>query len=776
MDASSLLADLNPPQKDAVLHGDGPLLVLAGAGSGKTRVITRRVAHLMVERRVWAWKILAVTFTNKAAREMKERLVHLLGPEANEIFVSTFHSAAARILRREAEKVGLTKSFVIYDDADQLQLVKRAMREARIDSMITAREILNRIDQEKNAARLPAEMRMDPHSYRDKAVQQTYFAYQRLLKAANAVDFNDLLLLLVRLLRDDQEARAYYQGRFSHVLVDEFQDTNPVQYELLKLLAPPSTSNLVVVGDDDQSIYRWRGANVDNILGFPKVYAGAKVVKLEQNYRSDQTILEAANAVISRNERRMPKKLWSERPKGEPLTLLISRDERGEAQEVARKIHEVYRQGIAPYQQMAVFYRTNAQSRVLEEALRLGRVPYTLVSGRSFYERAEVKDAAAYLRLMVNPRSDADVLRVINTPARGIGDTTVERLTDFAQQRGTSVYEALGELSAITTLNSGATKRLSSFRALVDSLAAEGAQAPDAASAVERMLKLSGLIAAHEAEGTEESNTRAENLREFLGAAQEFDLTRSAIPPVVPNAPPGVSEGTPAPPPDPGAAAEAAALDVDVPPLQAFLEQISLVGEADAVVGDGRVALMTLHAAKGLEFDVVFLTGMEDGVFPHQRALEGGAADEEMSEERRLCYVGFTRARRRLFTSLAQSRSLFGELKFNPPSRFLREVPQALFGFQKELPADPPRGINAVPPARRTKYSDDEELGPRIDRSYAQTNELGGDVRGLRVTHGQFGEGVIVDCDGSGPNAKVTVRFGNVGLKRVIARFLQPLD
>ncbi|HEY0881802.1 MAG TPA: UvrD-helicase domain-containing protein, partial [Archangium sp.] len=425
-----LLADLNEPQRDAVLHEKGPLLVLAGAGSGKTRVITRRIAMLVRERKVPAWKILAVTFTNKAAREMRERVEHLLGPLAQGLTVSTFHSASALILRREAENIGLEKNFVIYDDGDQLQVVRRAIREAGIDpASVTPRELLSKIDAEKNAGRLPDQMTpgQDPKA---QQVQRVYRKYQSYLRAANAVDFGDLLLLLVELLRSNEEVRLRYQRRFAHVLVDEFQDTNPVQYALLKLLCPPAPQpgNLCVVGDDDQSIYRWRGAEVDNILNFPAEYPGAMVVKLEQNYRSDGTILDAAHAVISKNRRRMDKKLWSARAKGESLGLIISRDERGEAQEVAAKAHELRRDGICDYDQMAVFFRTNAQSRVIEETFRLMRVPYVLVSGRSFYERAEVKDAASYLRLMVNPRSDADLERVINVPARGIGDTTVERL------------------------------------------------------------------------------------------------------------------------------------------------------------------------------------------------------------------------------------------------------------------------------------------------------------------------------------------------------------
>jgi DNA helicase II / ATP-dependent DNA helicase PcrA len=744
-----LLEDLNPPQREAVLHGDGPLLVLAGAGSGKTRVITRRVAHLVLAHRVAPWRILAVTFTNKAAREMRERLAALLGPWSSELNVATFHSAAATILRREAEKVGLTRSFVIYDETDQLQLVKRAMREERVDPVLNPRDVMRRIDVEKNAGRGPNPEAVSAEDYRGLAVQRAYRAYQRLLRAANAVDFGDLLLLLVELLRSDTEVRDKYRHRFQHVLVDEFQDTNPVQYELLRLVAPPPSSNLVVVGDDDQSIYRWRGAEVSNILGFPEVYPGARVVKLEQNYRSDGNILDAANAVIAQNPRRMPKRLWTEHSKGEPLHLLMSRDEREEAHEVARRIHRLHQEDFLSYDQMAVFFRVNAQSRVLEEALRLARVPYTLVSGRSFYERAEIRDAASYLRLMVNPRSDADLLRVVNVPARAIGDTTQERLSAWAGEEGVSLWEALDRVEAIPSMQPAAQKRLRGFRALMEPLVSFGQEAPTAASAVERMLQETRLVEALMEVGDDESLGRAENLREFIGAAQEFDLQRAA---------------RPAPGPD--------ALEAEVAPLQAFLEQISLVAEADAEAGEGRVSLMTMHAAKGLEFDAVFIPGMEDGVFPHQRALDEFGDDEEMGEERRLCYVGFTRARKRLLLSLAQARSLFGELRFNPPSRFLREVPRELFDFQPEL-RPPQLQPSFSRPERRSRY---EDTGPRIDRSYAQEAAYmeDGSVVGMRVRHAQFGEGEVMACDGTGPNAKLTVSFRGVGLKRVIARFLQP--
>ncbi|MDP2276424.1 MAG: UvrD-helicase domain-containing protein [Archangium sp.] len=814
------LEDLNEPQRDAVLHQQGPLLVLAGAGSGKTRVITRRIASLVRDRKVPAWRILAVTFTNKAAREMRERLDHILGPLAQGLTVSTFHSASALILRREAENVGLERNFVIYDDGDQLQVVRRAIREAGIDvASVTPREILSKIDAEKNQGRLPDQMEpgQDP---KQQAVQRVYRKYQNYLRSANAVDFGDLLLLLVELFRSNEEVRKRYSGRFQHVLVDEFQDTNPVQYALLKALAPPGpTANLVVVGDDDQSIYRWRGAEVDNILGFPTEYPGCKVVKLEQNYRSDQTILEAAHAVISRNKRRMDKKLWSSRAKGESLGLIVARDERGEAQEVAAKIHELRRDGVTDYDQMAVFFRANAQSRVLEETFRLMRVPYVLVSGRSFYERAEVKDAASYLRLMANPRSDADLERVINVPARGIGDTTVERMREYAAEKGISLYEALEVPERIDSLGGAAVKRLKAFRELAERLVTFARHTPDATSAARYMLEQTGLVATYMAEGTDEAMGRAENLKELLTATGEFDRQREERlaasgqplptvvplpegpempgtpepepevqpspqgdlfaafhrpppPPPLPLPPPAPIEVAPPPPP----LAEDAPLELEVPPLQGFLEQLSLVGDADGETGVGkqRVSLMTMHAAKGLEFDAVFITGMEEEVFPNRRATKPEATEEEMSEERRLCYVGFTRARRRLFCSLAQCRALFGELKFNAPSRFLAEVPQELFGFHQVPEIERPS--HRPPMIRRRGEGDD---GVQVDRTYDQSTDFhqGGEdteVKGMRVSHTQFGRGQVLEVVGKGPNAKLTIRFDNFGVKTVIARFLQP--
>ncbi|HCF62505.1 MAG TPA: AAA family ATPase [Myxococcales bacterium] len=780
-----LLAPLNEHQRQAVKHGDGPLLVLAGAGSGKTRVITHRVAWLVERRGVAPWHILAVTFTNKAAGEMRERLERLLGPAGAEVQVSTFHAAGATLLRREAERVGLTRSFVIYDDSDQLQLIRRAMKEEGVFEDIKPKTVRQRIDDAKNRAWLPEDLAVGTHDRVGQAVRRVYARYQRLLRAANAVDFGDLLLELVLLFKRHPDVLERYRRRFEYVLVDEFQDTNPVQYELLKLLCPKSRANLCVVGDDDQSIYRWRGADPSNILSFERDFPGAETVKLERNYRSDAGILDAAYAVISKNARRKEKRLWTDRPKGEPLRILFAPDERAEAQLVAAQARELASQGV-PYSEIAIFYRVNAQSRVVEEAMRLSGLPYRVVRGRAFYDRAEIKDAAAYLRLAVNPRSDADLERVINTPARGIGATTIERLRGFAQSEELSLYEALAHAGHVPGLNAGAQRRLRAFRDLVDALSSEAAAAGEAGTAVERIVEKSGLIAALVAEQTKEADERTENLREFIGAAFEYDRLHAAGELVG-------AEGS-----------EEGPLKLAQTPLEAFLEQISLVGDADSEDDSGRVSLMTLHAAKGLEFDAVFMTGMEESVFPHSRALggeSGGVDPEELAEERRLCYVGITRARKRLWFTLAQQRALFGNLQLNDPSRFLADVPRELFDLG--APAAAVQAERHEPGELYVEREDEVDLGD--DDGFVVTDEF--DQRpewerrrelerkaqkppeplrrrpevavptvGARVRHEQFGDGLVVgSAGGGGPNASVRVRFPGLGERKIVARFLKPL-
>ncbi len=830
---------LNPPQLEAVRHGEGPLLILAGAGSGKTRVLTHRIAHLLRERLARAPEILAVTFTNKAAGELRERVEKLVGPEAERLWVATFHAAGARILRREAEALGLTRSFAIYDDADQLSEVKRAASDLGMDAA-TARQQLARIDRWKNAGLLPDEVRVGEYDVPGKAALGVYRRYQAALQASNAVDFGDLIVRVLELFKKREDILQNYAGRFRHVLVDEFQDTNPAQYQLLKLLASVH-GNLCVVGDDDQSIYRWRGAEVDNILDFPRQFPGTKVVRLEQNYRSSGRILAAAHAIIEKNERRAEKKLWTAAGEGDKVRVVLAEDERDEGGRVASELYAENARGTS-YSEMAVFYRANAQSRALEDALRARRVPYRVVRGRSFYDRAEIKDVAAYLRLCVNPRSDGDLLRVINTPPRGIGDTTVEHLRASASRLGLSLWEALA--SDDPEMPANARTKLAPFKALMEKLRQGVALDAGAAEAIERVIEETGYADRLRLEG-EEGEDRLENLLELVGAAREFDRAWAGEPtpephpepespapaeakPLVPNpltqtraqylravrsAPgslgsPQATEEPPGDRPDAKAALAAAAPDDDEggradTPLLGFLEQLALVGDADAAGGGDRVSLMTLHAAKGLEFDAVWMTGMEERVFPSSRSLgqtgpmaSGEEDPAEMAEERRLCYVGMTRARKRLTLSLARCRTLFGELRFNVPSRFVRELPPEVSEGLAALDRLSPMQERA----RKDVFYDDFDQSPRYAdqaslRSLPARNKMresrydpaskpavkqaapgvGGLARGARVKHPSFGVGTVEDSDGEGLNRKLVVRFGpGVGLKRVLARFIDP--
>src|SRR6266446_2511113 len=510
---------LNPPQLEAVRHGEGPLLILAGAGSGKTRVLTHRIAHLLRERLARPAEILAVTFTNKAAGELKERVAKLVGPEAERLWVATFHAAGARILRREAEALGMNRAFAIYDDADQLAEVKRSCQELGVD-VGTARQHAARIDRWKNSGLLPAEVKPAEYDVPGRVSQRVYERYQRALQAASAVDFGDLIVRVIELFRKDPEIAQRYSSRFRHILVDEFQDTNPAQYQLLRMLAEEH-GNLCVVGDDDQSIYRWRGAEVDNILDFPRHFPGTKIIKLEQNYRSTGRILSAAHAVIEKNPRRAEKKLWTAAGEGDKLRVLLAEDERDEAQRVAQELYAENARGTS-YGEMAVFYRANAQSRALEDGLRARRVPYRVVRGRSFYDRAEVKDVAAYLRLCVNPRSDVDLLRIVNTPPRGIGDTTIERLRDSAGRTGLSLWEAIESMERDPELAASARTKLGPFRDLLRRLGDAVRSAPGAADAIELVMSETGYEDRLRLEG-EEGEDRLENLRELVGAAREFD-------------------------------------------------------------------------------------------------------------------------------------------------------------------------------------------------------------------------------------------------------------
>jgi DNA helicase-2/ATP-dependent DNA helicase PcrA len=787
---TDLLADLNDAQREAVLHGAGPLLVLAGAGSGKTRVIVHRIARLVRDDGVVPWRILAVTFTNKAAGEMRERLTALLGLDASELWVQTFHAFGARFLRREAARAGLSQSFPIYDDADQLRLVKGILAELGADEgeTLTPREALSRIDQWKGLALRPGEVALGDYDVEGQLARAVYERYEAALARAGAADFGDLLMRPVRLLEEDEGLRRRWSERFEHVLVDEFQDTNPVQYRLLRLLSG-ARGNVCVVGDDDQAIYRWRGANVENILGFDADFPGTRVVKLEQNYRSTRNVLDAAHAVIARASRRREKRLWTEAEPGEPLALVVGQDEHDEAERVTALV-QAERARATPGDEIALLYRTNAQSRPLEAALRAARVPYVIVRGTSFYERAEVRDAAAYLRLALEPRSDLDLERVVNTPPRGIGDKTVERLRAHARGRGVSLYDALGEVDAIEGLKPAARRALSALRETLAGLARD-VPALDAGIAVQEAITRTGLLGHLERAHTDEGADRAENLVELVAAAREFDEAIAGAPP-----PRDPEEPVP-------------------PPLARFLEQIALLGEADASTPEGRVALMTLHAAKGLEFVAVFLTGLEEGTFPREPWGDPSAGEVAAAydEERRLCYVGMTRAKKRLTLSLARRRMGFSEggpsFRTMEPSRFLTDLPPELFGeaVAREVRAREARGARPPPQARGPVVRrhpgalpgephielDGEAApapGPRlagararrgggnepvVDYDFDQRPESasGALARGERVVHASLGEGIVVACEGTGGDAKATVRFDAAGEKRVLARFLR---
>src|SRR6266542_1530381 len=747
-----LLSDLNDPQREAVLHGAGPLLVLAGAGSGKTRVIVHRIARLVSEEGVVPWRILAVTFTNKAAGEMRERLAALLGATALELWVQTFHAFGARFLRREAARAGLSQSFPIYDDDDQLRLVKGILAELGADDgeTLTARQALSRIDQWKGLALRPAETNPGEYDVEGQLAREVYRRYEAALARAGAADFGDLLLRPVRLLEEDETLRARWAGRFEYLLVDEFQDTNAVQYRLLKLLAG-SRGNVCVVGDDDQAIYRWRGANVENILGFDADFPGTRVVKLERNYRSTRNVLDAAHAVISRAARRREKRLWTEEGPGDPLALVVGQDEHDEAERIARVVAAERARG-TPGDEVAILYRTNAQSRPVEAALRAARIPYVIVRGTSFYERAEVKDAAAYLRLALEPRSDLDLDRVVNKPPRGIGEKTVERLRAHARARGTSLYDALGEVDAIEGLKPAARRALGALRETLAGLVRDVAGL-DAGIAVQEVLSRTGLLARLEAERSDEATDRAENLVELVAAAREFDEALVGAPP-----PRDPEEPVP-------------------PPLARFLEQIALLGDADQETPEGRVALMTLHAAKGLEFTAVVLSGLEEGTFP--RAPWGDPTPHEEAEaydeERRLCYVGMTRAKRRLVLSLARRRMGYGDggpsWRAMEPSRFLTDLPPELFGDARArearegaalprapvirrhpgaLPQEPHIEMDASTPSghreRSARGGSQGERGEQVvDYEFDQRPEAGRPLsRGDRVVHPTLGAGVVL--------------------------------
>lgn len=711
----SLLQGLNSEQRRAVETTEGPVLVVAGAGSGKTRVLTRRVAYLL-SRGVHPWNILAITFTNKAAREMKERIVSLVGPSAEEIWISTFHAMCVRILRRDIDRIGYSRNFTILDTSDQLTVIKQVMKEQNLDpKKFEPRAILHRIGQAKNQLLTPHQMKERAEGFMDEVAAEVYEGYQQRLRQNQSLDFDDLLMTTVQLFQQAPEVLDYYQRKFQYIHIDEYQDTNHAQYVLVKHLAARH-QNLCVVGDSDQSIYRFRGADISNILHFERDYPSAQVIKLEQNYRSTQTILDAANGVIEHNRSRKPKKLWTENERGERIKMYEADNEHDEAYFVAETIIRGHREGHA-YSDYAVLYRTNAQSRVLEEVLLKSNIPYQVVGGIKFYERKEIKDILAYLRLVVNPHDDLSLQRVINVPKRGIGQATMDKIAQHAEDHGISLFEALLEVEAIG-LSARFLKPLSSFVQLIRELHAM-IEYFSAVELTEEVLNRSGYREELKKEGTLEAASRLENIDEFLSVAQEFEQR---------------SEDK---------------------TLVAFLTDLALISDIDALEdenADGGVTLMTLHSAKGLEFPHVFLVGMEEGIFPHVRSLDD---EEGMEEERRLAYVGITRAKKRLYLTRARMRMLFGQTSANLPSRFLSEIPDHLI-----QPADERETVVLKPTLRR---------GPVIRPT------LNADVDwrvGDKVRHGKWGVGTVVKVQGEGDDTELNIAFpAPVGVKRLLARY-----
>jgi DNA helicase-2/ATP-dependent DNA helicase PcrA len=715
---SALFTDLNPSQREAVAATDGPVLVVAGAGSGKTRVLTYRIAHLIEDVGVSPYQILAITFTNKAANEMKERVGQLVGPVVQSMWVSTFHSACVRILRREAGRLGFKSSFSIYDAADSLRLITYCLRDLDLDTKrFPPRGIRAAIGNAKNELIDHETFASQGSGYFHEQVSEVYRLYQQRLLEASAMDFDDLLKVAVELLAAFPDVLSFYQDRFRYILVDEYQDTNHAQYMLVKLLAEKH-GNLCVVGDSDQSIYAFRGANIRNIIEFERDYPDAKIVVLEQNYRSTQNILDAANSVIANNPGRQPKHLWTDAGEGHKVRMYEADDERDEAAYVAEKIGELEEEGFNT-RDVAIFYRTNAQSRVLEEIFVRYGIPYQVVGGTKFYERREVKDGFGYLQVLVNPDDQVALKRVLNTPKRGIGDTTVGHLDRFAQAEGISFHDALLKVNNNEKVSSRAAKSIGEFLGLIDYLREKAEAGPRAA--MEAVLADSGLVDALESERSIEALGRVENLKEILSIAEEFE-----------DSGPGRenAQGLPW--------VELGGLEK----LQMFLETVSLVNEVDEMEENahtGPVTLMTLHNAKGLEFPVIFVVGLEDGVFPHIRSLGEPA---EMEEERRLFYVGITRAQQRLFLVNATQRSLWGAPNFNGPSRFLREIPDGLIEKEESRPA---------------RQATDNRPQPL------------GDVRaGETVIHDHWGRGTVLSVEGAGDKAEATVTFEGEGTKTLL--------
>lgn len=724
---------LNDRQCEAVKHTEGPLLITAGAGSGKTKVLTCRMAHLL-ELGVAPYRILAITFTNKAAKEMKERVTNLVGAQADSIWLSTFHSFCAKLLRFEVDGFhGYTRNFTIYDSSDQLVLVKDCLKKLNLDDkQFMPRSVLGTISSAKNVLMDAKAFAAKASDFYEQKVADVYALYQEKLRENNAVDFDDLLFLAVRLLQEKEEVREKYQSRFQYILVDEYQDTNHAQYALTKILAA-RWRNICVVGDADQSIYAWRGADIRNIIDFTRDYPDAASIKLEQNYRSTKTILHAANAVIDNNESRPKKTLWTENPAGNKIIHYQAQTEHDEADYIAGVIYNRHEISHEPYGDMAILFRTNAQSRVLEEKLMRYAIPYTMVGGTKFYDRKEIKDVLAYLRLLYNPEDSLSLTRIINVPKRNIGATTMEHVASYAEEQGISLFEALSSTDEIPVTKRARTS-LENFAAMIFDLLND-IEGKDVLSLIETVIKETGYgdMLDKEAEHDPQGESRKENVGEFLSVAKDYMDSN----------------------PDGN--------------LQDFLENVALVSDVDDFESsDSKVTLMTLHAAKGLEFPVVFLTGLDEGLFPHSRTLLDPA---QVEEERRLAYVGITRAERQLYVTNAITRTMYGRISAYMPSRFLAEIPPQLMEDYHRKSAMPQSRTTAVPGKQRVSILT-KPVASSLPKKHAVTDTF---AKGDKVRHKIWGIGTVLDVIGEGPNMQMKIQFPTKGVRQVVVKYA-PLE
>ncbi len=723
--------ELNPQQREAVEHTEGPLLILAGAGSGKTKVITHRISHLIKKGHAFPENILALTFTNKAADEMRnrvEKIVSLNGLNSlSGCWISTFHSACVRILRRDIDKLGFGRDFVIYDANDSLSLLKGCMKELNIsDDLYPPKSIAGRISNLKNEL---IENVQNPEDKTQEIIGSIYALYQKRLKENNVLDFDDLLMKAVLLFENVPDVLKNYKERFKYLMVDEYQDTNHAQYRLVQILSA-GHRNICVVGDDDQCIYQWRGATIRNIMEFERDYPDVKVVKLEENYRSTQNILDAAWAVVSRNLYRKEKKLWTKKSGGGKIFYHRASSEIDEADFITSKIKELCREGRISYSDVAIFYRTNAQSRVLEDSLRREGIPYKIYGGLKFFERKEVKDILCYLKIVINPSDSISLKRIINVPVRGIGNATVEKIFDYAKFKGINPVEAIKELG-VQGFKGSRVQGIGEFNKILEKLGAI-IMADSVSEVIKRTLEISGYLEALKNEKTDEAEDRIENLKELITAAEEYE-ERNVI---LSDSEESIDKG-----------------------IAGFLDQAALISDADAVSDkDGSVSLMTLHISKGLEFPAVFITGMEGRIFPHIKSID---SEKEMEEERRLCYVGITRAKERLFLTNAERRRIYGQEMYNPPSEFIDDIPRELMSYGAEARRQITEDRRLVIDGR----GENNSLTPQLTNSPTQFPV------GSKVIHPQFGNGIILQREGRGENSKLTIFFRNAGKKKLALKY-----